>query len=85
MTDDDTPTGLSEGGRHLWLSLLTYDETLADDMNPARNVALEACRTKDRCDILAAICTSVDVVVDNGKGQVGTHPALVSHVNSRTR
>lgn len=73
----DMPDDLMAGGQMLWRQLLAQDVGLTDDMNPARNVALEACRTKDRCDILALICLGVDVMADNGKGQSVTHPAWV--------
>jgi hypothetical protein len=71
----DIPDGLMAGGRHLWLALLARDASLEDDSNPALAIALEACRTKDRCDLLASRVAAVDVVVDNGKGQAIAHPA----------
>ena len=53
---DDAPGGLYEGGSRLWRSLMAQDDALASEDNPARDVALEACRAKDRCDILDGIC-----------------------------
>ena len=73
----DIPPGLSEGGSGLWQSLLAQDATLSDELNPARDMALEACRTKDRLDALDAICRTEPVMLDNGKGQPVAHPAWV--------
>jgi hypothetical protein len=73
----DVPPGLAAGGRHLWKALLHQDATLTDEMNPVRPVALEACRTKDRCDQLDVVCRSEPVMLDNGKGQPVAHPAWV--------
>jgi hypothetical protein len=72
---NDVPDGLMAGGRRLWLALLSQDDSLADDSNPALAIALEACRTKDRCDLLALRVASCSVVVDNGMGQAVIHPA----------
>jgi hypothetical protein len=57
--------------------LLTQDVSLEDESNPNREVAIEACRAKDRCDVLAELCATADVMIDNGKGQPVTHPAWV--------
>lgn len=73
----DAPTGLSEGGRRLWAALLAQDSALTEELNPARDVALEACRTKDRCDVLNDVCRTEPVMLDNGKGQPVAHPAWV--------
>ncbi len=73
----DVPPGLQAGGERLWASLLAQDEHLTDELNPARDVALEACRAKDRCDILDGVCRDEPVLLDNGKGQPVTHPAWV--------
>lgn len=73
----DFPPGLASGGRRLWSSLIAQDSTLADELNPNREVAVEACRAKDRCDVLAEICATSDVMIDNGKGQPVAHPAWV--------
>jgi hypothetical protein len=74
MSDD---LGLGAGGLRLWQSLLAQDKTLAEELNPAREVALEACRTKDRCDLLDVVCRSEPVMLDNGKGLPIAHPAWV--------
>lgn len=74
---DAAPVLLNDGGRALWTSLLAQDGTLTDEANPNRVVAVEACRAKDRCDELDAICRQVDVMIDNGKGQPIAHPAWV--------
>lgn len=73
----DVPAELNEGGRKLWLSLLAQDASLDDDLNPARQMAVEACRTKDRLDLLDEVCRTEPVMLDNGKGQPVAHPAWV--------
>jgi hypothetical protein len=74
---DIAPAGLSEGGRRLWASLLAQDEGLSVETNPNREVAHEACRAKDRCDVLDEVCRTEPVMLDNGKGQPVAHPAWV--------
>ena len=74
---DESPAGLSAGGRKLWESLLSQDASLSDDLNPARQMAVEACRTKDRLDLLDEVCRNEPVMLDNGKGQPVAHPAWV--------
>lgn len=73
----DAPAGLNAGGRRLWESLLAQDATLEDDLNPAQQMAVEACRTKDRLDLLDEVCRTEPVMLDNGKGQPVAHPAWV--------
>ncbi|WP_372672986.1 hypothetical protein [Amycolatopsis kentuckyensis] len=75
--ESTVPYGLAEGGRALWQSLLTQDASLSDELNPARQMAVEACRTKDRLDLLDDICRTEPVMLDNGKGQPVAHPAWV--------
>ena len=77
MAEAVVPNGLYEGGARLWASLLAQDASLADEDNPSRDVALEACRAKDRCDVLDGVCRDAPVLLDNGKGQPVTHPAWV--------
>ena len=74
---DTTPAGLRDGGRALWRSLLAQDQTLEDELNPVRDLAIEACRTKDRLDLLDEVCRTEPVMLDNGKGQPVAHPAWV--------
>jgi hypothetical protein len=74
---DVAPAGLNAGGRRLWTSLLAQDDSLSTETNPNREVALEACRAKDRCDLLDEVCRTSDVMIDNGKGQPVAHPAWV--------
>lgn len=74
---DKAPIGLRVGGKRLWAALLAQDEALANELNPGREIALEACRAKDRCDALDKICRDEPVMVDNGKGQPVAHPAWV--------
>lgn len=73
----DVPAGLNTGGRKLWESLLNQDVTLEDELNPTRQMAIEACRTKDRLDTLDEVCRTEPVMLDNGKGQPVAHPAWV--------
>jgi len=77
VADDDVPAGLSSGGKRLWRALLAQDVALAEELNPNREVAIEACRAKDRCDVLADLCATTDVMLDNNKGQPVAHPAWV--------
>lgn len=74
---DTTPAGLRDGGSALWAALLARDVTLEDDLNPTRQLAIEACRTKDRLDLLDEVCRTEPVMLDNGKGQPVAHPAWV--------
>lgn len=73
----DVPAGLSKGGRALWSALLAQDTTLSDELNPAAQLALEACRTKDRLDVLDEICRTEPPMLDNGRGLPVAHPAWV--------
>lgn len=73
----DVPVGLAEGGSRLWRSFLSQDAALMDEKNPAREVALEACRTKDRCDLLAVVCRAEPVMLTTDKGLPIAHPAWV--------
>lgn len=71
---DDT---LGPGGRRLWASLLSQDAALEVESTPAREVALEACRAKDRCDALDAVCRSEPVMLTTDKRLPVAHPAWV--------
>jgi hypothetical protein len=75
--DSSVPSGLSSGGAGLWDALLAQDASLADVLNPSRQMAVEACRTKDRLDLLDDVCRTEPVMLDNGKGQPVAHPAWV--------
>lgn len=68
---------LGAGGRRLWASLVAQDATLADQSCPAREVALEACRAKDRCDALDEVCRSEPAMLMTDKGLPIAHPAWV--------
>lgn len=72
-----TTETLGAGGSRLWASLLAQDASLEDESTPAREVALEACRTKDRCDILDAVCRSEPAMLMTDKGLPIAHPAWV--------
>ncbi|MDP9461346.1 MAG: hypothetical protein M3Q22_14225 [Actinomycetota bacterium] len=67
--------GLEEGGTRLWAALLAQDEALTATSNPLREIALEACRTKDRCDQLDEICRREPPTVLNARGRRIAHPA----------
>ena len=67
---------LGPGGRRLWKALLAQDASLGVESNPVREVALEACRAKDRCDALDAICRSDGPMLESKGGPVA-HPAWV--------
>ncbi len=74
---DAIPAALHSGGMRLWASLMAQDAALLDELNPNREIAIEACRAKDRCDKLDELCRSESVLIDNGKGQPVAHPAWV--------
>ena len=63
------------GGKRLWTALLALDASLADVANPVRQVAVEACRAKDRCDRLEAIVRAEPTMLTSDKGAPTTHPA----------
>ncbi len=50
-----TPRRLGGRGRRLWDALLAQDPELAETDNPMREVALQACRTADRLEVLDRI------------------------------
>jgi hypothetical protein len=77
VSDKTAPENLGQGGRQLWVALLSQDDSLSDELNPARQMAVEACRTKDRLDLLDEVCRNEPVMLDNGKGQPVAHPAWV--------
>jgi hypothetical protein len=64
---------LGARGQRLWDNLLAQDVSLADELNPTREVALTACRTADRVEELERQASEVDPVVE---GRVGPmiHP-----------
>jgi len=67
-----SPTFAARGQR-LWLSLLAQDESLEDETNPLREVAVSACRTADRVDELERIAAEVDPIVEGRAGPM-MHP-----------
>ena len=71
MTDD-----LGTRGARLWTSLLAQDVSLDVANNPMREVALSACRTADRVQLLEERAALVDPVVE-GKSGPTTHPVYV--------
>jgi len=62
--------GLLAAGRRQWQDILDRDPALADEHNPDRNLAVEACRLKDQIDQLHRLLRAEGMVVD---GKV--HPA----------
>lgn len=65
----------ASGGKALWAALLAQDVTLGVTSNPVRQVAVEACRAKDRCDALDVICRTEPPMLTTDKGSPTTHPA----------
>jgi hypothetical protein len=63
----------SERGERLWASLIAQDETLDDELNPLREVAVSACRTADRVEELERIAVESDPIVDKN-GMPVMHP-----------
>jgi hypothetical protein len=68
---------LGPGGSRLWASLVAQDAALDVETCPAREVALEACRAKDRCDALDEVCRSEPAMLMTDKGLPIAHPAWV--------
>ena len=63
-------------GTRLMASLVAQDEGLADDANPMREVAVSACHTADRVDVLEQLCRTTDAIVEGRTGPM-THPVYV--------
>lgn len=72
----NVPVGLEARGSRLWESFMAQDDSLSVESNPARDVALEACRVADRLERLNDICVAAEPVVTNDKGMPMTHPAF---------
>jgi hypothetical protein len=68
------PEGLSDRGSTLWASLLEQHPAMSD---ADQQVALEACRTADLIDRLERICLTSEPVIENERGALVTHPAIV--------
>lgn len=64
---------LGPRGQRLWANLLLQDVSLQDEANPAREVALTACRTADRLEVLEQAAAAEDPTVDTKSGVV-TNP-----------
>lgn len=62
-------------GQRLWDSLLVQDAALSDELNPAREIAVSACRTADRVDHLEVQATVIDPVVEGRSGPM-IHPVF---------
>jgi hypothetical protein len=60
-------------GRRLMASLVAQDATLEDESNPMREVAISACHTADRLDMLEQLCRTTDAIVEGRTGPM-THP-----------
>ena len=63
-------------GTRLMASLVAQDAGLADDANPMREVAVSACHTADRVDVLEQLCRTTGAIVDGRTGPM-THPVYV--------
>jgi hypothetical protein len=68
------PEGLSGRGEALWTSLTQQHPAMSD---ADKQVALEACRTADLIDRLERICLVSEPVIENERGMLVTHPAVV--------
>lgn len=66
---------LGARGKRLWAHLLAQDESLTDELNPQREIALSACRTADRLDHLEKKSTEVDSVIEGRTGPM-IHPVF---------
>jgi hypothetical protein len=60
-------------GRRLMASLVAQDATLEDESNPMREVAISACHTADRLDMLEHLCRTTEAIVEGRTGPM-THP-----------
>lgn len=70
----NSPEGLSARGSELWASLIEQHPAMSD---ADKQVALEACRTADLIDRLERICLLSEPVIENERGALVTHPAIV--------
>lgn len=64
---------LLDRGRRLWDSLVAQDAQLGEEDNPAREIALSACRTADRLQHLETLSLSCEAVIE-GRTGVMIHP-----------
>ena len=62
-------------GRRLMASLVAQDAKLEDESNPMREVAISACHTADRLDMLEQLCRTTDAIVEGRTGPM-THPVF---------
>jgi hypothetical protein len=65
---------LDERGRRLWDSLMNQDPTLLEENNPQREIALSACRTADRVDVLEHWAADNEPMIQ-GRAAQSMHPA----------
>ena len=59
-----------ERGQRLWDNFLHRDETLNDEMNPTREIAISACRTADIVDDLELRCKFAEPMIMKVGGEV---------------
>lgn len=62
-------------GARLMESLSAHDESLADESNPLREVAISACETADRVAHLEKLAREVDSVIE-GRDGAKMHPVF---------
>ena len=62
-------------GTRLMESLTSQDETLSDETNPMREVAISACETADRVAHLERLAREVDAVIEGRTGPT-MHPVF---------
>lgn len=70
-------TDFGERGTRLWENLLLRDPDLTDVTNPAREVAISACYTADRVNILELQCQFAEPIVTSRNGAEGANPLYV--------
>lgn len=75
---------LGPRGRRLWRDLLKRDPRLADQANPDRAVAVEACRVADQLEALQAILDGHGSLMDEDpRGGPRMHPAWKAQQEAR--
>ena len=70
-------TDFGPRGTRLMTSLVSQDAALDDPLNPMREVALSACATADRVELLEVLCRTTDPIVEDERNGPKTHPLFV--------
>lgn len=61
-------TDFGRRGQRLWENLLERDSNLADELNPDREVAISACHTADRVELMETQATFAEPVIEGRTG-----------------